>query len=66
LIRRVGRGHATLGRIAEYFDTLRAGEESNAILEASGAVNLMSMHAAKGLVLIVFLVNCRRWPRPNW
>jgi ATP-dependent helicase/nuclease subunit A len=59
LIRRVeNRGYATLGRLADYFETLQAGDESNAIVQSTGAVNLMTIHAAKGLEFpIVFLVN---------
>jgi ATP-dependent exoDNAse (exonuclease V) beta subunit len=59
LVRRVeSRGYATLGRLADYFETLRAGDESNAIVEASGCVSLMTIHAAKGLEFpIVFVVN---------
>ena len=59
LVRRVeSRGYATLERLADYFSTLQAGDESNAIVAASGCVNLMTIHAAKGLEFpIVFVVN---------
>jgi ATP-dependent helicase/nuclease subunit A len=60
LIRRIqNRGYTTLSRLTDYFDGLAAGgDESNAIIDAADAVNLMTVHAAKGLEFpVVFIVN---------
>jgi ATP-dependent helicase/nuclease subunit A len=70
LIRRIqNRGYATLVRIADHIESLTAGDESNAVIEALDAVNLMTVHAAKGLEFpVVFVVNLARGatgpPRP--
>ena len=70
LVRRIqNRGYATLPRIADHIDSLTAGDESNAVLEALDAVNLMTVHASKGLEFpIVFVVNLAKGasgpPRP--
>jgi ATP-dependent helicase/nuclease subunit A len=70
LVRRIqNRGYATLPRIANHLDALTAGDESNAVLEAIDAVNLMTVHASKGLEFpIVFVVNLAKGasgpPRP--
>jgi ATP-dependent helicase/nuclease subunit A len=70
LVRRIqNRGYATFPRIADHLDSLTAGDESNAVLEALDAVNLMTVHASKGLEFpIVFVVNLAKGasgpPRP--
>ncbi len=62
LVRRIqNRGYATLARVTEHLDRLSAGDESNAAIDAVNAVNLMTIHAAKGLEFpVVFVVNLHK------
>jgi len=67
LIRRIqNRGYATLARIVAHLDRLAVGDEANAVIDALDAVNLMTVHAAKGLEFpVVFVVNLARGTG-NW
>src|SRR5262249_54076136 len=50
LVRRIqNRGYLTLARLADHLDRLAVGDEANAVIDALDAVNLMTVHAAKGL-----------------
>ena len=62
LVRRIqNRGYATLGRLAAHLDRLTIGDESNASIDALDSVNLMTVHASKGLEFpVAFLVNLGR------
>ena len=62
LVRRVeNRGYGTLDRIASYLDRLSVAEEPNAVIDSLDAVNLMTVHAAKGLEFpVVFVVNINK------
>jgi len=61
-IRRIqNRGYATLDRIATHLDRLALGDEANAVIDATSAVSLMTVHASKGLEFpVVFVVNLAR------
>ncbi len=67
MVRRAdNRGYLTMSRLADFLASARTDEESEAVLEAVDAVNLMTIHAAKGLEFdSVFLVNMHQRRRED-
>ena len=67
LVRRAqNRGYLTMSRLENYLANASTGEESLAVLEAVDAVNIMTIHAAKGLEFdTVFLVNMEQTTRQD-
>jgi ATP-dependent helicase/nuclease subunit A len=67
IIRRIqNRGYGTVARIIAHLDHLAVGDEANAVIDATDAVSLMTVHAAKGLEYpVVFVVNLARGTG-NW
>jgi ATP-dependent helicase/nuclease subunit A len=67
IIRRIqNRGYSTIARIVTHLDHLAVGDEANAVIDATDAVSLMTVHASKGLEFpVVFVVNLSRGTG-NW
>src|SRR3990170_9032291 len=64
--RAANRGYLTMSRLADFLASAATDDESRAVLEAVGAVNLMTIHAAKGLEFdSVFLVNLHQRRRED-
>ncbi|HEY7817424.1 MAG TPA: 3'-5' exonuclease, partial [Vicinamibacteria bacterium] len=67
MVRRAeNRGSLTMSRLADFLAAAATDDESRAVLEAVDAVNLMTIHAAKGLEFeSVFLVNMHQKRRED-
>ncbi len=67
MVRRAeNRGYLTMSRLADFLASAATDDESRAVLEAVDAVNLMTIHAAKGLEFdSVFLVNLHQRRRED-